>query len=159
MKLAVFDVDGTLTSTFAVDEECFAQAFGQSLGIDTLNTNWWEYEHVTDSGILGEAFSQAFGRAPSSTEIARFIESFVDLLSQHYRASNDRFGEIPGAGSLIRGLRIIGRTVLKESYPLVTPPGTFRPLNASDSRSLGSEMRTAKRSCVSSASLISLKTF
>ncbi len=109
MKLVVFDLDGTLTSTVAVDEECFMQAFEQSLGIETLNTNWSEYQHVTDSGVVREAFAKAFGRAPSSTEISRFVESFVRLLNQYYSASSNRFGEVPGAASLIRGLRADSR--------------------------------------------------
>src|SRR6266508_3075959 len=105
MKLVVFDLDGTLASTNAVDEECFVQAFEQSLGIGTLNTNWPEYQHVTDSGVVREAFANAFSRAPSSAEISKFVECFVGLLNQRYRTSNDRFGEVPGAASLIRALR------------------------------------------------------
>ena len=105
MKLVVFDLDGTLASTFDVDEECFVQALGQSLGIESPNTNWLEYEHVSDSGVVLEAFAKTFGRVPSATEVSKFVECFVGLLSQRYRTDHHRFREIPGAGSLIHGLK------------------------------------------------------
>jgi len=47
MKLRICDLDGTLTSTFLVDEECFVQAFADVFSVRDLNTNWMEYEHVT----------------------------------------------------------------------------------------------------------------
>jgi phosphoglycolate phosphatase-like HAD superfamily hydrolase len=105
MNLVVFDLDGTLASTFDVDEECFVRALIESLGIESPNTNWMEYEHVTDSGVVREAFTRTFGRAPNAPEESRFIECFVGLLSDRYVSSTQRFGEIPGAASLIRGLK------------------------------------------------------
>jgi len=55
MNLAVFDLDGTLTTTFAVDVQCFVQAFRIALNIERLNTNWTEYHDVTDSGLVTRA--------------------------------------------------------------------------------------------------------
>ena len=40
MNLAIFDIDGTLTESVAVDEVCFVQAFRDVLGIGSINTNW-----------------------------------------------------------------------------------------------------------------------
>jgi hypothetical protein len=40
MNLAIFDIDGTLTESVAVDEVCFVQAFRDVLGIERINTNW-----------------------------------------------------------------------------------------------------------------------
>ena len=40
MKLLVLDLDGTLTRTDAVDEECFVEAFADVFGIRDLNTRW-----------------------------------------------------------------------------------------------------------------------
>jgi phosphoglycolate phosphatase-like HAD superfamily hydrolase len=105
MKLAVFDLDGTLASTFAVDVECFVQAFRDALGIDRMNTVWTDYKHVTDSGVTSEAFVTAYRRAPSHDEISRLVECFVALLEERARTSNHRFGEIPGASEFLRRLR------------------------------------------------------
>src|SRR5262245_50350812 len=105
MKLAVFDLDGTLASTFAVDVECFVQAFRDALGIDRMNTVWTDYKHVTDSGVTHEAFAAEYRRAPNHDEISRLVECHVGLLEERARVSNHRFGEIPGASAFLRRLR------------------------------------------------------
>jgi phosphoglycolate phosphatase-like HAD superfamily hydrolase len=105
MKLVVFDLDGTLARTNAVDEECFVQAFSDSLGIYPLNTNWPEYEHITDSGVIREAYANSFGRDPNPIEISNFVECFLALLNERHRTNADLFAEIPGASSLLAALR------------------------------------------------------
>lgn len=54
VTLVVFDLDGTLTRTFAVDGDCYLQAFDKSLGVKDVNDKWSEYEHVTDLGVMQE---------------------------------------------------------------------------------------------------------
>jgi beta-phosphoglucomutase-like phosphatase (HAD superfamily) len=49
MNLAIFDIDGTLTESVAVDEACFVQAFRDVFGIKWINTNWLEYNFQTDA--------------------------------------------------------------------------------------------------------------
>jgi len=104
MKLLVCDLDGTLTRTVAVDEECFVQAFADQFSIHDLNTKWAEYEHVTDVGILQEVFRSTFHRLPQPDEVLRFAECVVALLTDRHSASGDHFGEIPGATSLLLNL-------------------------------------------------------
>ena len=48
-SLVIFDIDGTLTESVAVDDFCFVQAFRDVLGIERINTNWLEYQFQTDS--------------------------------------------------------------------------------------------------------------
>ena len=50
-KLAVFDIDGTLVQSLAVDEACFVRAFAEVLGIEDIDTDWAHYDHVTDDGM------------------------------------------------------------------------------------------------------------
>lgn len=73
MRLVVFDLDGTLTQTFAVDGDCYLQAFEQSLGITRVNDHWSDYEHVTDLGVMQGVFRDRFGRAPDASETERFV--------------------------------------------------------------------------------------
>ena len=80
MTLVVCDLDGTLTRTFAVDGDCYLQAFETSLGVKDVNDKWSEYEHVTDLGVMQEVFQSRFGRAPAPTEIEAFVDCFVGLL-------------------------------------------------------------------------------
>ena len=58
MKLAVFDLDGTLTATNAVDDACFVRALRIVFDIDLINTNWTAYSHVTDASVMAVAFGE-----------------------------------------------------------------------------------------------------
>ena len=104
MKLVVFDLDGTLTATSAVDETCFVQAFADSLDIHHLSTNWLDYDHATDSAVTRQAFRTHFGRKPESTEISKVVERFVELLSRHHDLDSALFAEIPGALAFLADL-------------------------------------------------------
>ena|SRR2546422_4323993 len=76
------------------------RAFRIALNI-TVNTNWAEYRHVTDLGVILEAFNNTYGRDPDPAEISKFIECFVSLLTEAYSKSIDSFGETPGAAALL----------------------------------------------------------
>jgi hypothetical protein len=105
MTLVVFDLDGTLTRTFAADGDCYLQAFDESLGIKDVNDTWSEYEHVTDLGVMQEIFQSRFGRAPDPAEIEAFVDCFVGLLRGRYESAANAFGEIPGAKAFLARLR------------------------------------------------------
>ena len=104
MKLLVFDLDGTLTKTNAVDEECFVQAFADVFRIRDVKTRWSEYDHVTDVGVLQQVFQNTFSRLPQRHEIVRFAECFAGLLDDRHSAGLDVFDQIPGAASLLLNL-------------------------------------------------------
>ena len=82
MKLAVFDLDGTLSATNVVDDRCFVQALRIAFDIQRVNTNWTEYRHVTDLGVMLEAFKHSYGRQPEPKEISRFTECFDEWQSK-----------------------------------------------------------------------------
>jgi phosphoglycolate phosphatase-like HAD superfamily hydrolase len=105
MKLVVFDLDGTLTQTSAVDEECFGRALAEGLGIDSVNTNWLDYEHVTDLGVFSEVFRHHRGCAPDASDVAEFVECFVELLSRGYGEAKEALGEVQGATAFLRALK------------------------------------------------------
>lgn len=105
MKLVVFDLDGTLTQTTAVDEDCFVRAFEEALRIFELNKNWNDYEHVTDQGILLQIFMERFGRHPDIDEHESVVTRFIDLLSVRYSSDTSDFGEVRGATTLLHRLR------------------------------------------------------
>jgi len=105
MKLAIFDIDGTLTNTNNVDDECFIEALAESQGITQINTNWAAYAHTTDSGITLQIFQEKFGRTPETTELSRFKSCFVKKLSQQYQSNSSRFAEIVGATGALNRLQ------------------------------------------------------
>jgi phosphoglycolate phosphatase-like HAD superfamily hydrolase len=105
MKLAVFDLDGTLTGTSSVDETCFVQAFADSLNIHRLSTNWLDYDHATDFAVTTQAFLKHIGREPEASEISKVVERFVELLMRHHELDSALFSEVPGAAAFLTGLR------------------------------------------------------
>jgi len=105
MNLVVFDLDGTLTRTNQVDDQCFVEAFAGALGIYELNTNWSEYEHVTDLGCLQQAFLTTFNRPITTFQTSRFIDRFLDLLRKRQLQDSALFQEIAGAASMLARLR------------------------------------------------------
>jgi phosphoglycolate phosphatase-like HAD superfamily hydrolase len=105
MKLAIFDIDGTLTKTNDVDTQCFVKAFALEFGIENINTDWASYGHTTDSGITLQIFQEFLGRVPKESELSRLQDRFVDLLQECYTADKTLFAEIPGASVMLRKLR------------------------------------------------------
>jgi beta-phosphoglucomutase-like phosphatase (HAD superfamily) len=49
MKVVIFDIEGTLTETNAVDSDCFIRSVGEVLGVRDFETDWSQYQFVTDS--------------------------------------------------------------------------------------------------------------
>ena len=104
-NLVVFDIDGTLTETTQVDDQCFVQSFVDELEITDLDTNWSQYPTVCDSGITQHIFRTHLGRMPSAIEIVRLQRRFVSLLEHAYEREPQFFTEVPGAGAAVQSLR------------------------------------------------------
>src|SRR6266536_4336215 len=94
MRVAIFDIDGTLTNTNEVDSDCFVKAFAESLAITPINSNWDEYPHTSDSGITDDIFQKRLGRAPTAAELTKLKTFFVSLLKGRYRSDSANFTEI-----------------------------------------------------------------
>lgn len=101
MNLAVFDIDGTLTNTQAVDDECFCRTFGLEFDLPGLDADWRGYTHQTDSGIIDEAFRRCLDREPTDSEIRLFIDRFSGLLTRAAQGRPERFSAVSGAGRVL----------------------------------------------------------
>ncbi|HJU88525.1 MAG TPA: HAD family hydrolase [Gemmatimonadaceae bacterium] len=97
--LAVFDIDGTLTDTNAVDDECYLQAVGEALGIGVPSLDWSDAPHVTDSALLRWLAERHACELDASLESA-IMQRFVKLLQQQLRESPNRFGAVRGAAGI-----------------------------------------------------------
>ncbi|MFN6566300.1 HAD family hydrolase [Dendronalium sp. ChiSLP03b] len=106
MQLVIFDIDGTLTNTNQINEDCFVHAFESELQIFGINRNWAKYTHVTDSGITQQIFLERLGRIPSNEELAKIKIHFVNLLQEACNNNQDLFSEIPGSANLLAELRL-----------------------------------------------------
>jgi phosphoglycolate phosphatase-like HAD superfamily hydrolase len=104
MNLAIFDIDGTLTNTNSVDEDCFVKALAEAHSIKDVVTDWAAYPHTTDSGIIQHIFEEEFRRSPEETELSKLRSCFVGMLSEHYHSASSSFAEIPGASVALKML-------------------------------------------------------
>src|SRR4030095_10286072 len=104
MTLAIFDVDGTLTETNAIDGICFVQAFADAHAIREINTNWIDYPYVTDSGIMFQIFHERLGRPPDDAELRSYKSCFRNLLETHRSKDSSLFAEVSGASCALTRL-------------------------------------------------------
>jgi beta-phosphoglucomutase-like phosphatase (HAD superfamily) len=99
MNIALFDIDGTLTASNAVDSACRADAFHDVFGF-RIHTKWIEYKHVTDRGIATQAFKEKHHRDPTEDELSLDRARCVQLLEVRMKDLK----EIPGAGAFLARL-------------------------------------------------------
>jgi phosphoglycolate phosphatase-like HAD superfamily hydrolase len=102
MHLVMFDIDGTLTETMKVDEECFVRSFKDVFDFADIDTDWSHYPHTTDSGIFHDVFTSRVGRSPTEQDISRFRQHFIQLLAA--ASSQSPFAPVAGANKLLSRL-------------------------------------------------------
>ena len=102
MHLVMFDIDGTLTETPKVDEECFVRSFKDVFGFADINTVWSHYPRTTDSGIFHDVFTSRIGRSPTAQETSQFRQHFIQLLAA--ASSQSPFTPVAGADRLLSRL-------------------------------------------------------
>lgn len=103
MHAVIFDIDGTLLHSAAVDDALYREAVRRVLGQVQLRPSLHAYDSVTDAGILAQIFAD--NRIPAEQEPLQEVKShFVDLLRGHVD-EHGPFVEIPGARDLLNSLR------------------------------------------------------
>ena len=102
MHLVMFDIDGTLTETMKVDEECFVRSFNDVFGLTDIDTDWSNYPRTTNSGIFHDVFTSRIGQSPTAQEVSRFRQHFVQLLAA--ASSQSPFAPVAGADRLLSRL-------------------------------------------------------
>jgi phosphoglycolate phosphatase-like HAD superfamily hydrolase len=102
MHLIMFDIDGTLTETMKVDEECFVRSFRDVFGFADIDTDWSHYPNTTDSGVFHDIFTSRVGRSPTPQEVSRFRHHFIHLLAA--ASLQSPFAPVAGADRLLSRL-------------------------------------------------------
>jgi beta-phosphoglucomutase-like phosphatase (HAD superfamily) len=72
VKLAIFDVDGTLTSTNKLNDEAYLTALLAGLHLQVIDRDSSSYRQVTDPGILDEVFGTQSGHMSTVEQVVRF---------------------------------------------------------------------------------------
>lgn len=108
-RLAVFDIDGTLTATNEVDDECFLRAVTHALGTGPLdNIEWRDAPHVTDTALVSWICVRHLGREVQPGELAMTRNSFLTHLAEELALRPIRFAAIVGAQQALRHIRTHG---------------------------------------------------
>lgn len=110
-RLALFDIDGTLTASNEVDDECFAEVVAAELGVRAEDIDWSAAPHITDVGIAHWLWTRHRGRGPSDAELAGVRERFVELMRERLRVSPERCRPIRGALESLARLEADGWTI------------------------------------------------
>jgi phosphoglycolate phosphatase-like HAD superfamily hydrolase len=107
-RLAIFDIDGTLTATNSVDDECYLNAVAEMLDLEPGVVDWSGCPHVTDGGIARWLWTHHRARAPEPRELTELQRRFLALLNGALISTPDRFVAIKGAGHIFQHLRSAG---------------------------------------------------
>lgn len=82
MRAIIFDIDGTLVESMAVDSKLYLGAIRQVLGPVDVRSDLREYEHVTDTGILLQVLDD--NGLSSRTDLASSVQRvFLAMLAEH----------------------------------------------------------------------------
>jgi len=104
-RLAVFDIDGTLTETNAVDDECYLRAVGDILNLDPAALDWTDAPHITDAALL-DWLAERNDRTPVNDATRQaVIDRFLEHLENASRTSRHRFRAVAGACEVFAELR------------------------------------------------------
>ncbi len=103
MHAVIFDIDGTLLESVAVDDDLYRASLRRVLGPIKFRESLTDYDFVSDSGILWQVLidNKLQHISDPADEI---ISIFVGELSNHI-SKNGAFCEVPGARCLLASLQ------------------------------------------------------
>lgn len=107
MPIVIFDVDGTLTETTAVDTECYTAAVRAELGVEVPD-DWSAYDEVTDAAILARACALAGYAPPDRQATDRVAARVASMLRRACEAEPHRFRPVAGARTIFGALTAAG---------------------------------------------------
>lgn len=95
--LIIFDIDGTLTDTKAVDDYCFIEAFKATFNIDLEGIDWASLSNITDRGIAEEIIERETGKPLSSEGYQLLEKDLIVRLNNELVHNPSKFNAIDGA--------------------------------------------------------------
>ena len=101
----MFDMDGTLTDSFSLDENCYVLAIEQALDLPGVRTDWESYAHTTASYCLDQIVRQARGHPPTAAEARAVQDRMVAIMQEITQRTGRRTQAIPGAAACLSELR------------------------------------------------------
>ena len=139
-SLAIFDIDGTLTDTNAVDGDCYRTAVAEAFSVSEHELDWTRAPHFSDRGIFEWLWDLRGGRPPTIAEMARARDRVTELLSAEVIASPARFAPIGGAPQVFDRVRA-------EGWKVSIATGCWSPSARIKLRAAGIDLDDALISC------------
>ena len=102
MRATIFDLDGTLLQSMAVDCEILERSIREVLGSVRFRDHYNSYDNVTDRGIVEELMTDN-GFTLDTNKVGSVRDVFVRALSNHIEASGP-FKEVRGAAQFLERL-------------------------------------------------------
>ena len=103
MHAVLFDIDGTLLQSASVDDALYRESVRAVLGEVRLRRSLYEYNPVTDSGILSQILADN-GIPPVPDPTTEIKRHFVELL-RGFIDDHGPFEQTPGASEYLQLLR------------------------------------------------------
>lgn len=102
MRAVIFDLDGTLLQSMAVDSCIFDRSIETILGPVRFRDAYSNYKNVTDRGIVEELLLDN-GKSPDPDVVDSIRKEFVSELADHIETSGP-FAEVAGASGFLHRL-------------------------------------------------------
>jgi phosphoglycolate phosphatase len=102
LTLVLFDIDGTLIDTGGAGARSWSWAFEHVFG-KPVDIGKYSSAGMTDPVVARKTFTEAMGRAPEGTELARLMSAYLSVLPDYVTAS-DGYRVLPGVKELLERL-------------------------------------------------------
>jgi phosphoglycolate phosphatase-like HAD superfamily hydrolase len=100
-KLAIFDIDGTLTKTNKIDHVCYINTVQKFIDKSLTTFEAETFTHFTDSSIIIELYERFLDRVPTLTEKETFKAHYFQNLEDSLGTSPEYFQAIDGAREIL----------------------------------------------------------
>jgi phosphoglycolate phosphatase-like HAD superfamily hydrolase len=100
-KLAIFDIDGTLTKTNKIDHVCYINTVQKFITKSLKTFEAETFTHFTDSSIIIELYERFLGRPPSLADEKAFKAHYFQSLGDSLEHSPEYFQAIEGAVEIL----------------------------------------------------------
>lgn len=104
MKYIIFDIDGTLTNTTKIDDQCYMESFESLFGVSIKQVKWSQIENVTDWGITEELVQSKLKRKITEEDIHNLKKVFLSRIQGELNQNKSNFNEIDGASLFYKWL-------------------------------------------------------
>jgi phosphoglycolate phosphatase-like HAD superfamily hydrolase len=108
MKLAIFDIDGTLTRTNYADKACYLRTIQSLIHPEIGDYEEESFTHFTDSCMVRELWLRWRKKEATADEIATFQSVYFAHLRDIYAESRQHFAPLPAAEDILLRLQAEG---------------------------------------------------